>query len=145
MAGESGGVQDERCCLILAMSIHFIFSNGHCLWCCLIRSRACICSAGSQVLLLFRYPFHFMRYWNFLFFPKCRWFFIISTLYSTSPFVRSGGSWEKFGPCAFVSIYGGKQTHMEYWVDISLMGKLKLICHKGYDFCDFKGAMSSWG
>ena len=28
-----------------------------------------------------------------------------STLYSTSPFVRSGGSREKLGPCASVLIY----------------------------------------
>jgi hypothetical protein len=29
-----------------------------------------------------------------------------STLYSASPFVRSGGSQEKLGPCASVSTYG---------------------------------------
>ena len=43
---------------------------------------------------------------QFLFFPKCQWFLMAFTLYSTSPFVRSGGSWEKLGLCASVWMYG---------------------------------------
>ena len=50
------------------------------------------------------YPFHHTRYW----YPQPRFLLlrILSTLYSSFPSIRSGGSCSKLGPCAFVSQYG---------------------------------------
>ena len=69
-----------------------------------IRSGAWMESAGSHVSSLGAYPFYWIRNWSFLFLPKYRWLQIDSTSYSSSPPIRSGGGWEKFGPCEGVSL-----------------------------------------
>jgi hypothetical protein len=51
------------CCRI---STDFILSSGRFRWYCLTNSGECTCVAGSQVLSLSGYPFHFRRYCNCL-------------------------------------------------------------------------------
>ena len=57
--------------------------------------------SGSQMFSDDRYPFHVVRY---LCHPKMPYETICSTLYSFSVPIRSGGGFEKFGPCASVSL-----------------------------------------
>jgi hypothetical protein len=59
-------------------------------------------AAFSHVLSLLGYPFHLMRYWRHFDLLKFQCTFICSTLYSSSPLIRSGGSWEKFRLCVGV-------------------------------------------
>jgi hypothetical protein len=94
--GEGGGDGDEG---RRERSHPFIFRSGWSLWYCLSSPGACISSAFSQVLSLSRYPFHLIRYWRCFDLLKFQCAFICLTLYSSSPSIRSGGGWEKFGPC----------------------------------------------
>ena len=57
---------------------------------------------GSQVFSDNGYPFHVVRYLQHPEVPWCET--IRLTSYSSSVPIRSGGSFEKFGPCASVSL-----------------------------------------
>ena len=57
---------------------------------------------GSQVFSDDGYPFHAVRYFHCPEGPWCE--IICSTLYSSSAPIRSGGGFEKLGPCISVSL-----------------------------------------
>ena len=57
---------------------------------------------GFQVFSEDRYPFHVVRYLQCPEVPQCET--IHSTLYSSLVPIRSGGGFEKFEPCALVSL-----------------------------------------
>ena len=84
--------------ILVLVSWCILFFNGCHLWYTLIKLSACTFSDGSHVLLLCGYPFHLMRYCNRRRRPNMRWLRTASTLYSSSPSIRSGGGLMKFGP-----------------------------------------------
>ena len=58
--------------------------------------------SGSQVSSAVEYPFHLIRkVWQPAL-PLC--LRTASTSYSSSPSIRSGGGWRKFGPCSVISL-----------------------------------------
>ena len=57
--------------------------------------------SGSQIFSDDGYPFHMVRYLRRPEVPQCE--IICSTLYSSLAPIRSGGGFEKLGPCASVS------------------------------------------
>ena len=59
--------------------------------------------SGSQVFSNDGYPFHAVRYFRLPEGPQCE--MICSTSYSSSVSIRSGGGFEKLGPCVSVSLW----------------------------------------
>ena len=82
-------------------------------YCCLYSCRASLAVMSSQLthwLSESWYPFHLMRYWTLRFLPWCWESRIRSTSYSSSPLIRSGGGWVKFGLWSSVSLYGVRRS-----------------------------------
>jgi hypothetical protein len=88
------GCQSAELFCCYCINTDFILSSGHLQWYCLTRSGECTFIAGSHILSLSGYPFHFRRYCNCLECPCHRWLQMASTLYCSSPLTRSGGGWE---------------------------------------------------
>ena len=78
-------------------------------------SGACTSTASSHELSLAEYPIPLIR--KCILHPQPLGFSsrIFSTLYSSSPLIRSGGGRVKFGPCSSVSLYCHDHGHVQYF------------------------------
>jgi hypothetical protein len=75
--------------VVLRHFVTLLSSRGCTSWYFRVSSGAWTLVTGSQVLSLFGYPFHLIRYWSLL---LChRWARIASTSYCSSPSIMSGG------------------------------------------------------